>query len=86
MSYIVYHIKSTVSFKVFNKESAAKRSATCANRNAGSVQYAYASEEHYRTNVVGKTTVKNLMTSKDVEIDSNTPWFMRPDSESYWAN
>ena len=86
MTYFVYHIKSTTILKVFNKESSAKRSSTCANRNAGSVQYSYASSEAYNTRVVKKITVKSLMTGQDVEIDSNTPWFLRPDAEAYWSN
>jgi len=32
-----------------------------------------------------KITVKNLMTGKDVEIDADTPWCCRPDSETYWS-
>jgi hypothetical protein len=30
-------------------------------------------------------TVKNLMTGKDVEIDSDTPWCCNPASETYWS-
>ena len=33
-----------------------------------------------------KITVKNLMTGKDVEIDADTPWACRVDSEAYWSN
>lgn len=32
-----------------------------------------------------KITVKNLMTGKDVEIDSDTPWCCNPASETYWS-
>jgi len=39
-------------------------------------------DQHYRRNI----TVTNLMTGKPVEIDSNTPWSCRPDSEAYWSN
>ena len=30
-------------------------------------------------------TVKNLMTGKDVQIASDTPWCCNPASESYWS-
>lgn len=33
-----------------------------------------------------KITVKSLMTGADVEIDADTPWCCRPDSESFWSN
>lgn len=85
MPYFVYHIKSTIIIKIFNKESAAKRSTTCANRNAGSVQYSYASSEVYNTRVVKKITVKSLMTGQDVEIDSDAPRCCDPSSELYWS-
>lgn len=31
-------------------------------------------------------TVKNLMSGKDVVIDADTPYYLRPDSEAYWSN
>jgi len=33
-TYVVYHVASVQVLKEFNSESSAKRSATCANRNA----------------------------------------------------
>jgi hypothetical protein len=33
-----------------------------------------------------KITVKNLMSGVPVEIDADTPWACRVDSESYWCN
>ena len=33
-----------------------------------------------------RVTVKNLMTGKAVEIDADTPWACRVDSEAYWSN
>jgi len=30
-------------------------------------------------------TVKNLMTGKDVQIASDTPWCCNPASEAYWS-
>jgi len=40
----------------------------------------------YATYRAPKITVKNLMTGKDVEIDADTPWSCRVDSESFWCN
>jgi hypothetical protein len=85
MAYIVYHIKSTVAVKYFSLESGARRSVTCSNRNADSVEYAYATEEVYNNQVVTKRTVRNLMTGKEIQIDSNTPRCCDPSTESYWS-
>jgi hypothetical protein len=85
MSYIVYHISSTVKLKEFETAAGARRSATAMNRNAGAVEYTVAHFTYYDTFVVTKKTVKNLMTGKDVEIDSNTPWCCNPASETYWS-
>lgn len=85
MSFVVYHIKSTQMLKMFNNESSAKRSATCANRNAGNQEYAYTSENNYRNKIVYKKTVRNLMSGKEIVIDSNTPISCDPSSETYWS-
>jgi len=85
MSYIVYHIESTRILKIFNKESSAKRSVTCANRNAGITAYAYAEKDFYYRRIVYKKTVKSLLSGKDVVIDSNTPISCDPSSETYWS-
>jgi hypothetical protein len=83
--FVVYHRASTKLLKVFDTESAAKRSRTCANRRAGSDEYAYTYDFMYHNEVVKTKTVKNLMTGKDVEIDSDTPWCCNPASETYWS-
>jgi hypothetical protein len=85
MEFVVYHIASTRAIKSFDCQSSAKRSATCMNRNAGSMQYGYISRDSYYSEIVKKITVKSLGNGQDVEIDSNTPWHCRPDSESYWS-
>lgn len=85
MSYVVYHKASTQIIKEFALESAAKRSATCMNRNAGDVRYTYADRETYERRVVYRKQVRNLMTGEMVEIDSNTPWCCNPASETYWS-
>ena len=66
-------------------ESGAKRSVTCMNRNAGSIQYAYASLEDYETKVVTTKKVKSLMTGEEIEIPSNTPRSCDPSSELFWS-
>jgi hypothetical protein len=83
--FVVFHIKSTVRIKFFNLESAAKRSTTCMNRNAGSVEYGYASEEAYQNTVVKMKKVKNLMTGVEIEIPSNTPRCCDPSTETFWS-
>jgi len=85
MSYIVYHIASTQLSKSYKDETGAKRGRTCMNRNAGSVQYAYASNEDYHNKVVGMKTVRNLMTGKEIQIPTNTPGCCDPSRESYWS-
>jgi hypothetical protein len=85
MNYIVYHISSTQKLKSFGSETSARRSTTCANRNAGATEYAYATESVYRNKVVSKKKVKNLLTGKEIEIDSNTPLCCDPSSETYWS-
>lgn len=86
MSFVVYHKASTVILKEFDLESSAKRSATCMNRNAGDVKYTYADRETYENRTVYRKKVKNLMTGKEVEIDSNTPFCCDPSSETFWSN
>lgn len=83
--FVVYHIKSTTLIKNFNLESAAKRSTTCMNRNAGSVEYAYASAEAYQNTVVKMKKVRNLMTGTEIEIPSNTPHCCDPSTETHWS-
>lgn len=87
-TYVVYHIASTRIIKEFNSESSAKRSCTCSNRNTWGkdiTPYAYASREVYETEIVKKVKVRNLMSGKLVEIDSNTPLCCDPSSETYWS-
>lgn len=84
-NFVVYHRKSTQLLKVFNLESAAKRSKTCMNRNAGSEQYAYALEEVYYAEVVKTKKVRSLMTGEEIEIPSNTPYCCDPSTEQYWS-
>ena len=86
MIYVIYNIKTTMAMKHLNTfESGAKRSTTCMNRNAGGIEYAYASLEDYETKVVTTKKVKSLMTGQEIEIPSNTPNFCNPASESYWS-
>ena len=85
MAFVVYHRKSTQLIKVFALKSAAKRSKTCMNRNAGADEYAYTFEDIYYKDVVTTKKVKNLMTGKEIEIPSNTPNCCNPASESYWT-
>ena len=83
--FVVYHRASTQLVKVFDTESAAKRSRTCANRNAGADVYAYTYEDMYHKEVVTTKKVRNLMSGEEIEIPSNTPRCCDPSSETYWS-
>lgn len=85
MSYVVYHIFTTQLVKVFDKKSSAKRSTTCANRNAGYYSYAYCPQDYYYSDIVKTKKVKSLMTGKEIEIPSNTPRCCDPSTETYWS-
>lgn len=85
MYFVVYHIDSARSIKTFNTSSAAKRSTTCMNRNAGAQKYAFTNDDDYHNNVVKTWRVKNLLTGEDVEVNSNTPRCCDPSSELYWS-
>jgi hypothetical protein len=46
----------------------------------------YPQKDGWRFDVQPATKiVKNLMTGKDVEIASDTPWCCNPSSETYWS-
>lgn len=83
--FIVYHRESTQAVKSFDLESAAKRSRTCLNRKAGADEYGYTFSDIYYKEVVKTMKVKSLMSGKEVEIPSNTPWCCNPASETYWS-
>ena len=85
MSFVVYHRASTQLIKTFTLESAAKRSRTCMNRNAGGDQYSYISETSYYKHVVTTKKVTNLMSGEEIEIPSNTPHCCDPSTETYWS-
>jgi hypothetical protein len=85
--FVVFHTQFPHQDKrYFKTASAAKRSATCANRNAGRYAYHMMSEQAFNNLYpVGMKTVKNLMTGKEVQIAEDTPWCCNPASETYWS-
>ena len=89
MNYVVYHIASTKYEKTFETSSAAKRSATCMNRKSISkgqgVQYAWATIEDYKQNVVKMVERTNILSGEKYMEASNTPNCCSPSSEAYWA-
>ena len=87
MNYIVFHTAAPHADKrYFKTAGGAKRSATCANRNAGSNVYQFMEETLFTLKYpVGKKVVKNLMTGKDILIDEDTPYCCDPSSERYWS-
>ncbi len=88
MTYIVFYRSSPqVDKRYFATAAGAKRSATCANRNAGADAYSYMEETLFMLKYpVGTMTVKSLMSGQDVNIPEDTPWHCNPASESYWSN
>lgn len=85
--FVVFHTQFPHQDKrYFKTASAAKRSATCSNRNAGKQVYQALEETFFALkHPVGMKTVKNLMTGKEVEIAEDTPWCCNPASETYWS-
>jgi len=90
--FIVFHIRSTMADKSFYFEHHALAHANKLNaRNARyypdqpQPHYAYASIDHYRTNVVHMVTRRNLISGLEYQEPSNTPGYMSPASEAYWS-
>ena len=85
--YVVFHTANPHADKrYFKTAGGAKRSTTCANRNAGREAYAFMEETFFALKYpVGMKVVKNLMSGKDVQIASDTPWCCNPASETYWS-
>lgn len=80
MSYVVYHVKSTMEKRRYNQARHAKALA----EKLGPA-YAWASSSYYKAKVVHTVLRKNLMTGKYYEEPSNTPNYMSPASEAYWS-
>lgn len=82
--FVVYRKETGEIVKTFDKMSAARRSKTCMNRNAGYFYFACADYDTYlRRN--DRRTVVNLMTGKEVSIAADTPYCCDPSSETYWS-
>ncbi len=59
---------------------------TVARELTALAQQLYPQKQGWRFDVQERyITVKSLMTGKDVQIEADTPWACRPDSESYWS-
>ena len=87
MDFVVFHKNFPHQDKRYFKTAAgAKRSATCANRNAGKDVYGFMEETFFALKYpVGTKVVKSLMTGKEVVIAEDTPWCCNPASESFWS-
>jgi len=85
--YVVFHTADPHADKRYFKSAAgAKRSATCANRNAGRTVYSYMEETLFALKHPVKTkVVKSLMTGAEVVIAEDTPWCCNPASERFWS-
>lgn len=71
----------TRAYKTFGAAQAT-RSRLCRKAGWSEDQLNIVSRDTYRA---PKITVRNLMTGQPVEIDADTPWCCRVDSETYWS-
>jgi hypothetical protein len=71
--------------RAYKTWGAAKATVTRLINKAGWSQYDLHIVDR-ATYTAPKITVKNLMTGVPVEIDADTPWACRVDSEAYWSN
>ena len=72
--------------RYFKTLAGAKRSATCANRNAGKFVYNYVEESWFLLKYpMGKRVTKNLMTGEIIEIPADTPYCCDPGTERFWS-
>jgi len=86
MSYVVYHVATTMVHRYYDTLRGARVAATRLNRKFELYDcYLATSVEDYNKNVVKMIRVKNLMTGQMVEIPSNTPYCCNPATESYWS-
>lgn len=87
MRYVVFYKSSPHADKrYFSTAASAKRSTTCANRNAGREAYAFMEETLFMIkHPIGKRVTKNLMTGEIIIIPEDTPWCCNPASETYWS-
>jgi hypothetical protein len=69
--------------RYYQTERAAKANRTRMFGRHCDQKYVIMDEKEY---VAPMIKVKNLMSGKEVEIDANTPWCCRPDSEAFWSN
>ena len=87
--WIVYYVATTKELATtkgrYESEAWAKRKTEQLNKRFGAGSFAYASSEDYYTKVVYKKKVINMMSGKEIEIDSNTPLCCDPSSETYWS-
>ena len=72
----------TRAYKTFGAAKAT-RTRLCNKAGWNESQLNIVSRDTYRA---PKITVRNLMTGVPVEIDADTPWACRVDSEAFWSN
>ena len=72
----------TRAYKTFGAAKAT-RTRLCRKAGWGEDQLNIVARDTYRA---PRITVTNMMTGRPVEIDADTPWACRVDSEAYWSN
>jgi len=85
--YVVFHTSNPhLDKRYFKTLAGAKRSATCANRNAGKFVYNFVEKSWFDLKYpVGTKIVTNLITGEKIEIACDTPRCCDPSSELYWS-
>jgi len=82
---LVHRTAKNIALRWYATERGAKIGAKAANRNAGYDAYTHISEED-RAAIDPVTTVKNLMSGKDVQIRaSDRGTCVDPSTERYWS-
>jgi hypothetical protein len=92
--YVVYNVETTVYVKnKSGEESCRSKGAATRLKNAAmkdpknkGAEFAVAEYQNFRENIEKFITITNLMNGKEVSIRINTPYYLRVDYESYWAN
>jgi hypothetical protein len=72
----------TRAYKTFGAAQAT-RSRLCKKAGWNESQLNIVARDTYRA---PRITVTNMMTGKPVEINADTPWACRVDSEAFWSN
>ena len=83
--FVVYHIRSTMMERSYRMAHHASALAKKLNARRGLTEYSFTTREIYERNVVHMVERRNLQSGLVYLEASNTPGYMSPASEAYWA-